>query len=97
MSTTAEQIRVIIEANDVLGARLIVAGQIRLIARRALSTYVQNNYIHDFGDTNLVSQRHRTFLANLKSTTRTRSLNVQNATTLAEVLAIFDAIAPQID
>lgn len=89
---TATKIRIIIENSSLENARRGTLRMLRLAIRRRIFFYAQNNFIVDFGDV-VVGQRHRDWRINLLNNAQTLVTSVNAATTVPELLIIYDQIS----
>ena len=97
MSRISDSIRDVIAVQELEEARQTTARQARYRARKRLWDYAQDQWIIDFNDTETVSQRHRDWRASLVTTVTDTLNQVNAATTVDELLVIFDTdIAPHI-
>ena len=87
-----EQMREQIASSDVESARDYVRMALRRAIRKEMYDYSEKNYILDFDDSTLVEQRHRDYRDNLTSVGTNKNIDINNATTIAELLTIFDSI-----
>ena len=95
MSIKADRLREGISAASVANARPVLLRMIRLSFRRRVYQYAQHHSIVDF-DSVLVTQRHRNFNAATIAAAQAKATEAQNATTINELLVIFDQISPWI-
>lgn len=70
---------------------------IRSRARKLVYDYATNRYIVDFNDSVLVEQVHRDFRSDVINDSQSFLDDVTSATTIAEILVVFDAVAPWIE
>jgi hypothetical protein len=92
----SDKVRERIAASDLETARTVVLKMIRLAGRAIVYRYAQRRFIFDF-DSVLVTQNHRDFRDNAITNAQTRATDANNATTVAELLVIFDDIAQHIN
>ena len=95
MSVRTDRFRQAIAAANLTDALSLVLRAIRLSFRRRLYWYAQHYSIVDF-DHVLVTQRHRNFRQALTSAAQAKATEAQAATTVNELLVIFDQISPWI-
>ena len=86
------KIRALIESADLEDARRVIRRMIRLGARRRLYFYAARNFITDF-DSVLLTQRHRNVQQVIIDAAQAKATEAQAATTVVQLLIIFDAIA----
>lgn len=93
--TRVTKIRALIESADLKDGRRVVLRMIRLGARQRIYFYATKNFIVDF-DGILVTQRHRVFRQNIMDAAQVKATEAQAATTIDELLVIFDRISQTI-
>lgn len=97
MSETSDAMRIIIAAQTLPDGRDMVHRQIRWIARKKVRIYANEYNIIDFQDTALVTDRHRTKRTDIITEAQARVADANAATDMAELLVVFDSIAPEIE
>jgi hypothetical protein len=93
MSELSDRYRAIIETKPAGEARDMVLRLIRRIARHRVYEYGIEHFITDFQDPVLVTDRHRTFRADVVTQASTRAAAANAASSMAELLVVFDDIA----
>lgn len=96
MSKKSNSLRQSLSIMDFDGCRTAMIRIVRIAIRRHIFAYARDNHIIDFADTQLVEQRHRDFLQNAKDAGVSKAADIQAATTVAELLTIYDSIADYI-
>ncbi len=91
-----DRLRAMLEASDLATAQTRMRYIIRRAARNRVYSYARRQKIVDFDDTVLVSNRHRTFRENVVSQATTKVGESDAASSVAEVLAVFDSISEYI-
>jgi ribosomal protein L16/L10AE len=88
----SDNVRARIAAAELETARAVVLRMIRRAGRSIVWRYARKHLIIDFNDT-LVTQNQRDFRDNAITNAQTRAVDANNATTVDELLIIFDDIA----
>ena len=90
------QVRAQLEAAELERARSVVLRLVQLAGRRRVFAYAQKNYIVDFDLLDVVSQRHRDRRNQIITRAQGHRATATAATTIEELLAVFDLIAPNL-
>lgn len=85
-------IRTAIQTASLQEARRATLRMIRLAAKKQIWRYAQRHWIVDFNDA-VVTQRHRNARDSIISDAMVTATSVNDATTIAEVLIVFDSIS----
>lgn len=92
MQVVTVAIRNKLERMEFSEAQAAMVRLVRRAARKRVYEYANRNYIYDFNDTPFVEQVHRNWKDSAEAQGSTLASNVQNATTIEELLTIFDLI-----
>lgn len=90
-----ETLRTRIESANFAAAQSVVLRLIRRSFRIGVYRYAQHNSIVDFGNA-LVEQQHRDFEARAVANAQAKAIDAQTATTISELLIIFDSISDRL-
>ncbi|KKK77290.1 hypothetical protein LCGC14_2855110 [marine sediment metagenome] len=93
--TDTAQIRTLIEGASLQDGRKVVLRMIRFGARRRVYFYAKKNFITDF-DSVVVTHRHRDRKDQIIAKAQEHAATAVAATTIEELLAVFDLIAPNL-
>ena len=97
MSSSTQKKRAVVAAMTVTDAQTSMRRLIRRAGLRSLWNYAQRHHITDFADAILVEQAHRDQRQNAIAAAQTRVVTVNTATSIADILAVFDEIEPLLE
>ena len=90
-------VRARLASTELEAARAFMPKLIRRAATHTIYAYAQRNHIVDFADADLTLKRHRDYREQIVTLATNAAADVQVASDIDDLLAVFDSIAAYLD